>query len=286
MGVNIEIIRNEENLRLEDEKYKDKIRYLIEDAITYFPSENVLFSNKTGEEIKLLASASECFHFLLKNQGKLISKPTLIEVGWGQYALHVSDSTFYQNILNLRKGIKECGVEGEVIKTVPRKGLLIPDNIKVSFILKNDENNFLHDEAEAEIKEFTSPSNNATSEIRSNNINYLGEHRKLVCILIILIFIILGSLGCYLNYPINYVSNYHYVGGVNGCDVNVKEKNINVIKIKDFLIRESIDCNVNKFVYITTYQNVKKLSLISCQYPLDDYMDNKCTSYYYMDKRL
>ncbi|WP_161629509.1 winged helix-turn-helix domain-containing protein [Serratia fonticola] len=49
--------------------------------------------------------------------------------------LEVSNNTFYQNILMLRKGLKLAGYEQVVIKTVPRQGLAIPSMVPADRII-------------------------------------------------------------------------------------------------------------------------------------------------------
>ncbi|OKP28342.1 winged helix-turn-helix domain-containing protein [Serratia fonticola] len=105
--------------------------FVIADAVIFCPMENIFKSISNGVEFPILVSASECFLHLIKNHGVLITKGTLMQIGWEQYGLHVSDNTYYQNILTLRKGLRQCGIDCEVIKTVPRKGLLIPSSIKI-----------------------------------------------------------------------------------------------------------------------------------------------------------
>lgn len=118
---------------------KTKI-YSIEDLVTFNVSTGVLHSIKDNSSCTLLAASSECFISLLENHGHLVSKKTLIEQGWEKYGLHVSDNTFYQNILMLRKGLRTCGIDKEIIKTIPRKGLLISEDVKITpFLIESQE---------------------------------------------------------------------------------------------------------------------------------------------------
>lgn len=122
------------NMNASDTEINSPNKYIIEGVVEYSPQDNKITHRESGETISLLSSASECFLLLLKNHGKLVNKSALITIGWEQYGLHVSDNTFYQNTLTLRKALKTIGIPHEVIKTVPRKGLVIPDNIQVEIL--------------------------------------------------------------------------------------------------------------------------------------------------------
>lgn len=108
--------------------------YHIDNKVEFDPQKCLLRSVNADTTFTLLAASSECFLILLMNHGRLVNKSKLFYQGWEKYGLHVSDNTFYQNILVLRKGLKACGIDYEVIRTLPRKGLIIPDTIHVSQI--------------------------------------------------------------------------------------------------------------------------------------------------------
>lgn len=112
-------------------------RYLIDNKVEFNCSACTLRSVDKDISFTLLAASSECFHFLLQNHGSLVNKSKLTYEGWEKYGLHVSDNTFYQNVLIIRKGLKACGIDYEVIKTLPRKGLLIPESIDIKKIVDN-----------------------------------------------------------------------------------------------------------------------------------------------------
>ena len=109
--------------------------YIIDSKVEFNYLACTLRSVDKDISFTLLAASSECFHFLLQNQGDLVNKSKLTYEGWEKYGLHVSDNTFYQNVLVIRKGLKACGIDYEVIKTLPRKGLLIPQTIQVKRIV-------------------------------------------------------------------------------------------------------------------------------------------------------
>ncbi|WP_297198263.1 hypothetical protein [uncultured Pluralibacter sp.] len=111
--------------------------YHIDNKVEFDHQKCLLRSLETDTTFTLLAAASECFLVLLMNHGHLVNKSKLIHEGWEKYGLHVSDNTFYQNILVLRKGLRTCGIDYEVIRTLPRKGLIVPETIQVTEIPLN-----------------------------------------------------------------------------------------------------------------------------------------------------
>lgn len=277
--------------------------YLIEDKVEFSPTANALRSLSDDAHFTLLAASSECFLYLLKNHGKLVSKAELMHAGWEQYGLHVSDNTFYQNILVLRKGLKLCGIENEVIKTITRKGLMIPESVKVSI---NHESNLISDESvdflqpqkersEVEVKEEVKEEVKVKEreDVREAEVGHesLTKFNKKVTwgnsfiLLLVLLSTVGFGMGIYYTKPDNYLSKYKYIDIINGCRVNLDAGNFNEKEFRDFITEKEINCSNNEELYFTTYKYIPRVSVIECKYNLNEMAGvNDCISYYFLDK--
>ncbi|MFW8253986.1 winged helix-turn-helix domain-containing protein, partial [Klebsiella pneumoniae] len=79
----------------------------MEGNIHFCPNENTLRNVIDGRTVTLLSTASECFKILIENQGRVISRDEMKELVWGKRGVIVSSNTFYQNMLNLRRGLEK-----------------------------------------------------------------------------------------------------------------------------------------------------------------------------------
>ncbi|HIA3600357.1 TPA: winged helix-turn-helix domain-containing protein, partial [Klebsiella pneumoniae] len=96
---------------LEEESvcHSEPTLYTIEGNIHFCPNENTLRNVIDGRTVTLLSTASECFKILIENQGRVISRDEMKELVWGKRGVIVSSNTFYQNMLNLRRGLEKVG---------------------------------------------------------------------------------------------------------------------------------------------------------------------------------
>lgn len=265
--------------------------YSIEDLVTFNVSTGVLHSIKDNSSFTLLAASSECFISLLENHGHLVSKKTLIEQGWERYGLHVSDNTFYQNILMLRKGLRTCGIDKEIIKTIPRKGLLISADVKITpFLIESQE--FM--ERQEESKDSVQQSQNELHKEKRHKPTYSHSlffiKRPLITLITLAFFF---SSVFLFTYSFNYSSNessilskYRYIDTLNNCKIYSRvNKNSDEDLIKLSTIK-SMHCNSNDYLYISTYKYISRLSVIKCNFKKDKKLTNEnCTSFYYLEKK-
>ena len=98
----------------------------------YFDSELCsLYNQSNGKSVKLFTTSANCLALLLENKGILVEKKHIFENVWYRYNLMVTDNAYYQCILNLRRQIAKVGLDAELIKTIPRKGLLLSSSVTV-----------------------------------------------------------------------------------------------------------------------------------------------------------
>ena len=81
-------------------------------------SKGVLFKN--GENIPLTQKSFELLNYLVRNEGKIISKKDFFEVVWdGNF---VDDTNLTQHIYRIRKAIEDGAADAAYIETIPKCG--------------------------------------------------------------------------------------------------------------------------------------------------------------------
>lgn len=95
------------------------------------PEKGLLINDNKGVKCQLGTPANRCLLALVKYHGNVISQNDLIEICWEERHKMVAANALYQMVLTLRKNLIEVGLEGEVIRTINRKGLLLASSLLV-----------------------------------------------------------------------------------------------------------------------------------------------------------
>lgn len=107
-------------------------KFVINNLVTYIPEQHRLIpTGMKGNEIVLNIPASRCLQLLLLRPGKVISQQEFFKFAWQNQGQYVTTNTFYQNVSLLRKGLASAGIKGDVIKTVPKEGLLFSGDVQI-----------------------------------------------------------------------------------------------------------------------------------------------------------
>lgn len=106
--------------------------YVINNSIIFNPLQRVLQTLTSDEKHSIQTPACLCLVYLLRNQGDVVTRESLIKFAWGEGAItYVTNNTFYQTISHLRKVLDAAGV-GNMITTIPRIGLTISAEYSVA----------------------------------------------------------------------------------------------------------------------------------------------------------
>ncbi|QCG47281.1 winged helix-turn-helix domain-containing protein [Aeromonas schubertii] len=92
--------------------------YLLESCIAFNSVLSELSQN--GENIKLAYTESKTLLLLIQHVGEIVSREQITEYSWSGRI--VTDSSLAKSISNVRKALRELGLEDDVIITVPRIG--------------------------------------------------------------------------------------------------------------------------------------------------------------------
>ncbi|TQI78931.1 DNA-binding winged helix-turn-helix (wHTH) protein [Serratia fonticola] len=251
--------------------------YLIGDCIEFRPEDNLLYSRINGEKVTLFVAASRCLQLLLNQQGKLVSQKELFEVGWQKNGMGVSNNTFYQNILMLRKGFKLAGYEQAVIKTVPRQGLTVPLAVHVEKILPDSE---IDRSKEQPIIEGNIPlfSSHKTKKKPALSLHLWVWGLSLSLCVGVMISLIWNSAE-----ESDFFSSFSYIGKVEQCSVYLNDNQTALKSYMQLNAKNKFTCNKKRFVYFTTYPLVPRASAIRCERPFSPGIKNSCTSEYFLE---
>ncbi|WP_411753389.1 winged helix-turn-helix domain-containing protein [Serratia sp. (in: enterobacteria)] len=251
--------------------------YLIGDSVEFWPEENLLYSRVNGEKTTLFIAASRCLQLLLSQQGKLVPQRELFEAGWQKNGLEVSNNTFYQNILMLRKGLKLAGYEQAVIKTVPRQGLTVPSTVPVEKIIPDTGRAYTEEIPIVEENQPLTPSQlNQAASPRS---------RHVWAILLSLSFFVGIALFATLHSSENknFFANFIFAGNIEQCSVYLYGNQTSLKSYKQFIAQNDFTCNMHEVVYFTTSPMVPRASAIRCERPFSSGTKNTCISEYHME---
>lgn len=105
--------------------------YKIEGCIHFSPNENTLQNVINGQTVTLLSTASDCFKILIEAQGRVVSREEIKDLVWGRRGVVVSNNTFYQNMLHLRRGLEKVGLGNRIISTHYGKGVTIDNGFEI-----------------------------------------------------------------------------------------------------------------------------------------------------------
>ena len=248
--------------------------YLLENEIEFHYSERKLKNRANGREITLTRLSCNILLALCNDDEAVLTHPQIMQKAWGERHREVQYATYYQTVLMLRNSIREIGVEYEVVKTIPRKGLALA----VTSTFKKE-------------KSATEIVNSVKNELEhpcTNKKNYYPYMFNTLTISVIFLF-----LAILLIYPHLFIqqrlfrgrnpffSNYVLAGKTeNHCMYYFNKDTSSHSKHKKFIIHNKFLCEKNTKLFITTYATAKTVSAIRCYLPSTSHNEH-CVSYYF-----
>ncbi|WP_196062288.1 MULTISPECIES: winged helix-turn-helix domain-containing protein [unclassified Serratia (in: enterobacteria)] len=251
-----------------------KEKYVINDTVLYTPEEHRLTPlGRRGKETLLNTPVNRCLLLLLQNPGDVVRQETLLAEVWEKHGQYVTMNTLYQNILLLRRGMREAGVIISAIKTIPKVGVKFTGKVQ---LVEEDDNT--HAESELNIAaEDVSVNRDAKDEAATINsdvpvenvsndeialenvsrrswISYLKENKGIRFFFPAACFIILASL--FTIGPaesVLFFATHDKITTLDQCAVYTERENksMNSIEIKNFMAGRNLQCNSGEFLYIT-----------------------------------
>lgn len=277
-------------------------RFIIADEILFNPQENTLSNvgNLAGT-ISLNVPTAKCLELLLTQKG-VVTHQELYDKGWGTAAQEPLPNTLYQNILLIRQALRKVSdKEREFIITVPRKGFVFNENIKIS-ILDIEENDIsplskiTHDEKGDAGKEHSAT---------HRRIKFTSMYRKLparINITMLLLSFLLVSFSLYLLFGLksdyDFDDNFLYFNDIDSCKVYVRKPSLsietNVINAdKDVLQRvietshsrdPLLSCQRYPYRFISLLNSPSRIIMIACRNNSHEKTGQRCISAYIRGK--
>ncbi len=263
--------------------------YRVEDLVHFFPGENTLYNVSNAETITLLSTASDCFKVLIQERGRIISKEEMKELVWGKRGVIVSCNTYYQNMLNLRRGLTKIGVDVPVISTHYGKGVSIDEDVKITPVypmiadLKSQGNELenVMPSQNVDLSDEQSISTNlvSTPMLTEDGRSYLP---LLACInILFLVTCFIVHLNTISMDNMDYFSKYNKSDSFFGnCEIFSNYKQIDDNKLLK-LLKQLPVCQNGEKVYLTTAHPLNSVSVIRCEGEFK--LGDECESDFYLD---
>lgn len=105
------------------------MHYIIDNLIKFIPEKRLLININTGAQVKLYVPASNMFLNLICNPSKDFTYGELISLAWKRDNNSVSISTVHQNILNIRRALRQLGLENNIIISIPKEGFRLCNTV-------------------------------------------------------------------------------------------------------------------------------------------------------------
>lgn len=232
----------------------------------YQPEEHRLIPlGVRGKETVLNVPASRCLQLLLKQPGTTVSQAEFFSEVWEKNGQYVTANTLYQNISLLRKGMREAGLVKNVIKTVPKLGVVFSGTVE---ILEEEG----EEEFEKEIKEETSSQPLPSFEVQSitpptSNGSFFSQKKLLryglIAIFIITMVILLTNNT---SQSAQFFNTHNRVANINQCSVYIDRSDLqtNVEGYKQYLTANNVVCHPDEFVYITKLPGNQNTLVLFC----------------------
>ncbi|NEG59930.1 winged helix-turn-helix domain-containing protein [Pantoea agglomerans] len=90
-----------------------------------------------ADKKQLPLTASRILCLFLQNQGKIMTREHIFDEIWVTYGVNASNNTLNQYISLIRKRFEQLGLNDEIIKTIPRTGFLMPEELEIELIGNN-----------------------------------------------------------------------------------------------------------------------------------------------------
>ncbi|MGL6014055.1 MAG: winged helix-turn-helix domain-containing protein, partial [Shewanella oncorhynchi] len=271
-------------------------KYLINDMVLFMPDENRLTPlGKRGSETILNTPVNRCLLLLLQNPGEIVRQETILAEVWEKHGQYVTMNTLYQNILLLRRGMKNAGILMSAIKTIPKVGVKFTGKVQQ---VEESESPHAQAEPNASTADLSvsrdAEHENVTIKIdvpgervsrdeivvenvrRRHLINFFKENRWVgfflpaACFILLAVLFTIGPAESVL-----FFDTHDKIAVLDQCSVYVDrgDESINPDEIKNFMADRSLKCNLGEFLYITRAPRKENIRVFFCSTAPDGDID-------------
>ncbi|MFO3759115.1 transcriptional regulator [Klebsiella aerogenes] len=251
-----------------------KNKVIINQSIIYDSASASLYNLNDPDKIIILTTpANNCLQILIKNRTEITTQKELFTKVWESHGIPVTANTLYQNIALIRKAIRQLGNKDEFIITIPRRGMLIAENVHI--------NDFSSDEHPPPKTSINYETNQHGTSLVSDKYTYHHEEKKtlfsyrfIMNVMFFLLYILLMTCTSifttfvhqeYQDTQSRFYS-YRFWGGYHQCPIYVDSREVDKIKgsIEESLKRADIKCNNSERVYASFFTGAPRESFIFC----------------------
>lgn len=253
-----------------------KTNYLINNVVIFYPEEHRLMPlDNKGVETSLNIPASRCLLLLIERKNSVVSKKEFYEQAWEQHGTYVTANTFYQNISLLRKGLKSAGISEELIRTVPKKGLTLSDEVTITPLSEENAITAVTSMAKEEVAQDKEQIASAPKETK--NTRFINR----LCVTATVLFLCAVAVFLYdFRAESQYFAGYKLDDTVNNCNLYLPNKEREPEKYIDFIKSNNISCNAKQELFMTMNRASEFISVIKCDGNINS-KDSECDSEYY-----
>ncbi|MDK6932409.1 winged helix-turn-helix domain-containing protein [Klebsiella aerogenes] len=267
---------------------RSAVCFTIEETLRFCPENNTLYNISNQEIVNILSTASNCFRLLIEEQGSILSKEQLIEQVWGKRGIVISHNTFYQTMLNLRRGLENAGMQNDIISTHYGKGVSISKEIKIvrsSYEIvevlqggREEEKNTLTAVAITDVI-------NEPEGRPSSHPEFLNRLKTKCFFLGFSVFLITLIVYAAINHFFmndNFFSSYRKANvQIDDCKIYINPDHLGDFSLENTLKKWRVYCKNNERVFISLVEPVRRLSVIHCNNHLTE--EEECVSDFYLD---
>lgn len=243
---------------------------LLEDKVFYDPSTHSVYINdKIESQLTLAIPASLCFLSLLQHKGEVVSHADLLAFAWESRGMIVSPNTLYQNMSILRKALVSLGLSDEMIKTVPKRGFVIPSAFPVEFIYEHDEH--------LPTSTVDIINTDETEEIKAAPLTQSGDGSPYLrwgalaagCLIVFYTAYFLSNLWGEDIIPQYIAPDFNKIENIEDCQVYRNYSLRSDAFFTQFLTDQKAVCGKEKWWYLTNYPPSPQVSLLRCSHALN-----------------
>ncbi|QPT13560.1 winged helix-turn-helix domain-containing protein [Serratia rubidaea] len=260
--------------------------YLINNVLEFWPEEHSLVSRGAERKtISINVPASRCFLLLLERRSDLVPQHDFFNFVWGDAGDTVPPNTLYQNISILRRGLKAIIEQPvDLVVTVPKQGFKLNEGAEVVEI---DSVNKAVPNAILPLEDKESTANKSSPQLNEAPLPAVtireGNLRRWYAMLALLLLAITAAHYYLLTREKDftpYFNSYTALKNSGQCHIYVNDDAEDYTIHQKALQMINLNCRLYPYVYVTAYQFIPVVSLITCNKPFDERKKTlRCASY-------
>jgi DNA-binding winged helix-turn-helix (wHTH) protein len=258
-----------------------KNKFIINDTVLYLPEEHRLCPLRArGKEIVLNVPASRCLQLMLQRPGEVISQSDFFNEVWQKNGQYVTANTLYQNISLVRKGMREAGLSKNIIRTVPKVGVVFSGTVEIqqeesANVIEQQSNKLEPPPVEEPLAGIPPPKRTAL------NRNKLLRYGLFTAFIMVMLILLVSNQS----QSARFFDSHNRVATINQCSVFIDRDDLetNVAGYKEYLTVNNVVCNPDEFVYITRTPANHSTLVLFCDTTAQG--DLRCSSRFHIDNK-